>query len=108
MDKICLITGGSRGLGRNIVQTLSELNYQVVYTYTKKHPKISSNKNILSLKMNLENENEIKNIFKILLQKTQIVLPPPRRNILTSKIALNLNEKVFLFSKGGAWDMSKM
>ena len=33
---------------------------------------------------------------------------PPRRNILTSKIALNLNGKFFLFSKGGTWDMGKM
>ncbi len=64
MNKICLITGGSRGLGKEIVQTLSELNYHVVYTYTKKHAKISNNKNIFGLKMNLENENDIKKIFK--------------------------------------------
>ncbi len=69
MNKICLITGGSRGLGRNIVQTLSELKYHIVYTYTKNHPKMSNNKNILGIKMNLEKENDIKKIFKTIKKK---------------------------------------
>ncbi len=100
MDKICLITGGSRGLGKNIVQTLSELNYQVVYTYTKKHPKISSNKNILSLKMNLENENEIKNIFKII--KTKLKRYP---SILINNAAISQEKK---FEKISNKDYLKM
>ena len=69
MNKICLISGGSRGLGRNIVQTLSELKYNIVYTYTKNHPKMSNNKNILGIKMNLEKENDIKKIFKTIKRK---------------------------------------
>lgn len=64
MKKICIITGGSKGLGKEIVQILSELGYITVYTYTKKKPKIFSSKNIYGFKMNLQNEKEIQSIFR--------------------------------------------
>ena len=51
MKKICIITGGSKGLGKELVQMLSELGYITVYTYTKK-PKIFLPKIFMASKMN--------------------------------------------------------
>ena len=34
-DKLCLVTGGSRGIGKEIVQTLSRSGYSIAFTYNK-------------------------------------------------------------------------
>ena len=35
-NKICLVTGGSRGIGKGIVKTLSEKGYKVAFTFNNK------------------------------------------------------------------------
>ena len=54
---------GSRGLGKNLVNKLLKKNYKVVFTYNKTSKPILENKNLLGLKMNLEDDLQIKKIF---------------------------------------------
>lgn len=51
MNKVAVVTGGSNGIGFDIVKTLAENNYDVVFTYN------SSEKNAFDL------SNEFKNVF---------------------------------------------
>ena len=36
MSKLILITGGSRGIGKSIVESLIKLDYDIAFTYNKK------------------------------------------------------------------------
>ena len=58
MNKIAIVTGSSRGIGRQIAKTLSKKNITVVANYNK------SEKEILKLKEELKLENINLDIFK--------------------------------------------
>ena len=58
MNKVVIVTGASRGIGRNIATTLAKKGYIVIANYNK-----SENKAI-ELQQNLEKENIKINIFK--------------------------------------------
>ena len=52
-DKICLVTGGSRGIGKAIVNRLADDGAQVIFTYIK--DKNAANEVIISLSKNNSN-----------------------------------------------------
>ena len=58
MNKVVIVTGASRGIGRNIATTLAKTGYIVIANYNK-----SENKAI-ELQQNLEKENIKIDIFK--------------------------------------------
>jgi NAD(P)-dependent dehydrogenase (short-subunit alcohol dehydrogenase family) len=77
-NKICLVTGGSRGIGRGIVNLLSEKGYKVAFTFNNKKQlaqdlenKLNNNDgNVKSFQMSIEKResivstiSEIKNYF---------------------------------------------
>ena len=64
---------GSRGLGKNLVNKLLKKNYKIVFTYNKTSKPILENKNLLGLKMNLEDDLQIKKYFIKL--KKNLILP---------------------------------
>ena len=62
MVKKVLIIGGSRGIGKKILEDFSSLDYEVSYTYNKS--KSLNKKNIKSYRLNLNNKKSIDNFLK--------------------------------------------
>lgn len=60
---VCLITGGSGGLGQNLVKKFIDHNYKVVFTYHKNKPN-NIPKDSIAFKVDLRKDFEIKNLFK--------------------------------------------
>ena len=52
-NKVVIVTGGSGGIGRAIVNKLSYCGAKVVSVYNKNHPDEQSNENIVCIKANL-------------------------------------------------------
>ena len=63
MNKIVVVTGASRGIGREIAKELSKKGYTIIANYNK------SEKQIIELKEELEKENIKIDIFKADLSK---------------------------------------
>jgi len=65
--KICLVTGGSRGIGRGIVNVLSDRGYKVAFTYNRERQtaqdlenKLNNNGgNVKSFQMSIESRESI-------------------------------------------------
>ena len=100
MKKICLITGGSRGLGKNLVNKLLKKNFKVFFTYNKTSKPILENKNLLGLKMNLEDDLQIKKIFYKIKKKFNFY-----PNILINNAAISQEKKFEKLTKN---DLKKM
>lgn len=66
-EKIVIVTGGSRGIGKEIVEELSKEGYKVILNYNK------SEKNALDIKESLEKENIYIDIFKADVSKREEV-----------------------------------
>ena len=64
MVKKVLIIGGSRGIGKKILEDFASLNYDVSYTYNKS--KVSNIKNIKSYRLDLNNKKSIDSFLKSL------------------------------------------
>lgn len=67
--KKILITGGSRGIGKELVNFFSNKNFIVYYTYYKTKPSYTIKKNIKPMKCNLENLNDVKKLILNLKKK---------------------------------------
>lgn len=72
MNKVALVTGSSRGIGKNIIKKFAEENYDVIINYNKSEKEANELKNqiinknkvkVLSIKADITNEKEIKNMI---------------------------------------------
>ena len=67
--KLILVTGGSKGIGEEILKKLiSEKKYYIIFTYNKKKTS-SFNRDVISVKCNLENKKDIDKLIKISKKK---------------------------------------
>lgn len=73
VNKVVLVTGGTRGIGEAIVRKFASLNYDVIFNYVNSDNKALElkdelegkyNINILPIKADLANEVNINNMFK--------------------------------------------
>lgn len=67
LSKVVIVTGGSRGIGKTIVERLARKSYQVILNYNK------SEENALEIKKELEKENINIDIFKADVSKREEV-----------------------------------
>ena len=103
--RICLVTGGSRGIGEKIVKKLASDNAHVIFTYAK--DKISSekvlrdlskiNSNIQAYQMDVSNRNSVKKVISSLKRKIDHV------DVLVNNAGINMPED-FDKIKDHDWD----
>lgn len=71
MRKVCVITGGSRGIGRVTALEFAKNGFDVVITYNQNQSRANETKNeiekfgvkCLSIKCDISNEEDVKNLF---------------------------------------------
>ena len=76
-NKVILVTGGSRGIGANIVQELSKHGYTVIMNYNKSEEQANKIKNELGnngihidiVKADISKRNEVKNLINFIIEK---------------------------------------
>lgn len=68
-NKTVLITGGTRGIGKRLVESFSELNATVIFTGTSNYTKSKIKKNNIYQKLNLENYQDIYDLSQLLIKK---------------------------------------
>lgn len=76
-NKVILVTGGSRGIGANIVQELSKQGYTVIMNYNKSEEQANKIKNELGnngihidiVKADILKRNEVKNLINFIIGK---------------------------------------
>lgn len=76
-NKVILVTGGSRGIGANIVQELSKQRYTVIMNYNKSEEQANKIKNELGnngihidiVKADISKRNEVKNLINFIIEK---------------------------------------
>ena len=77
LKKTVLITGGSRGIGANIVQELSKQGYTVIMNYNKSEEQANKIKNELGnngihidiVKADISKRNEVKKLINFIIEK---------------------------------------
>lgn len=77
MNKVVIVTGGSRGIGENIVRELAKCGYNVVLNYNKSEEKANIIKqelaekgiNIETFKADIRNREEVKNLIQFTIEK---------------------------------------
>lgn len=76
-NKVILVTGGSRGIGANIVQELSKQGYTVIMNYNKSEEQANKIKNELGnngihidiVKADISKRNEVKKLINFIIEK---------------------------------------
>ena len=76
-NQVILVTGGSRGIGANIVQELSKQGYTVIMNYNKSEEQANKIKNELGnngihidiVKADISKRNEVKNLINFIIEK---------------------------------------
>jgi|WetSurMetagenome_2_1015567.scaffolds.fasta_scaffold11411_4 short-subunit dehydrogenase len=68
-DKVIIVTGGSGGIGNEIVNKLASCNANVVAVFNKNLPSDTSYQNILWLQADVTNPDEIDKLLSFTLQK---------------------------------------
>lgn len=76
-NKIIIITGGSRGIGKCLVEELAGLGYTIIFTYNESQEKAKEIQelctkqgyNVENYKVNASKKEEIKEFAKIVLEK---------------------------------------
>jgi 3-oxoacyl-[acyl-carrier protein] reductase len=76
-NQICFVTGGSRGIGKSIVQRLSSEGAQVIFTYIRDKDSAEKlindlspkNPNIQALQMDVSNRDSVKKAFSSIKAK---------------------------------------
>ena len=73
MNKVVLITGASRGIGRDIAEKLAQKGYQVIANYNRSEEKAkelkSKYENIDIYKADVSKREEVHNMIKSILEK---------------------------------------
>ena len=103
--KIALVTGGTRGIGKSIVENLCKQNYHVAFTYSKnkylakKFEKklIDKGHHVMSIKLLLANRKSIKNAIRKIIKKWKSL------DILVNNAAIS-QEKDFLKINDNDWN----
>ena len=76
-DKICLVTGGSRGIGKSIVERLFNDGAHVIFTYVQDKSAANNlikslsgkSPNIQALQMDVSNRESVKNVISSISEK---------------------------------------
>ena len=76
-NKVILVTGGSRGIGKDIVISMAEMNYNVILNYNKSEEQakkiqeelLKKGKKIEIFKADITKRNEVKKLIKFCLDK---------------------------------------
>ena len=76
-NKVILVTGGSRGIGANIVQELAKQGYTVIMNYNKSEEQANKIKNELEksgihieiFKADISKRNEVKKLISFIIEK---------------------------------------
>ena len=78
VNKVVLVTGGTRGIGEAIVRKYASLNYDVIFNYASSSEKAlmlknelesKYNINVLPIKADLAKEEDINSMFKVIEEK---------------------------------------
>ena len=93
-DKICLVTGGSRGIGKAIVNRLADDGAQVIFTYIKDKNAANeviislskNNSNITAFQMDVSHRESVKNVISSIMEDT------PKIDVLVNNAGINKPE----------------
>ena len=72
MNKIALVTGGTSGIGKEIVKELLDIGCKVITCYHSNEEAANSlekNDNLMVIKCDVSNENDVINMFKMIKDK---------------------------------------
>ena len=77
MNKVVIVTGGSRGIGAAIVEELANANYNVILNYYNSENEANTIKNILTncgktveiYKADVRNREEVKGLINFAIEK---------------------------------------
>lgn len=97
--QVVLVTGGSRGIGREIVKRFIKSGSKVYFTYRSSNYKklnISKNKNLIPIKCDMSNINQINKIKKILKREKKL-------DILVNNVGDVIKRTPFLNSNDKLW-----
>jgi NAD(P)-dependent dehydrogenase (short-subunit alcohol dehydrogenase family) len=96
-NKIVLVTGGSRGIGKAIVQMLANINYHVIFIYKNHIDEIDVvNKNIKAIKCDITDYDLVVSVSKkILDQYGKVDILINNAGIMRDKTLLKMNKSIW-------------
>jgi 3-oxoacyl-[acyl-carrier protein] reductase len=86
--KSAIVTGGTRGIGKAIVEQLSEAGCSVIYTGTKATPPVGGPKNCRYHPLDLNDRNSIESFIK------NVIHPEDNIDILVNNAGINIIEAI--------------